>query len=170
MFKKIAIAATLAIVSSMSMAADAPSFYVGGDIGSTDAEGSSDRETGLGIFAGYQFNQHIALEAGYRRLVDNDFYIDSENMSATTDQFSLSAIGTVPLNYGFSVYGRLGYNRLSAKVKQSGGDPTFKEHGNRGLYGIGVAYDINKRLAVRVELQKPMSDLTNLSAGLAFRF
>jgi OOP family OmpA-OmpF porin len=168
MFKKIAIAAALAIVSSVSMAADAPKFYVGGDIGTTKFDGESDRESGFGAFAGYQFNQNIAIEAGYRRLVDaNDTFFGFKT-STKVDQFAVSAVGTLPLSNGFSVFGRLGANRLSDKTTVAG--RAFKDHATRGLYGIGVAYSISPAVSVRLELQKPISELTNLSAGVSYKF
>jgi OmpA-OmpF porin, OOP family len=168
MLKKIAIAAALAVVSIVSMAAEPPSLYVGGDVGSTRDDESEDRETGIGVFAGYQFNQHIGLEAGFRRLAENETIFDSERVESSADQLSLSAIGTLPLNHGFSVYGRLGYNRVNVKARIQG--VRYGEHFNRALYGIGAAYSFNQMVSVRVELQKPVSDLTNLSAGVAFRF
>ena len=59
-------------------------------------------------------------------------------------------------------------NRIS--VKSSGGGYTYKDHANRGLYGIGAAYSFSPAISARVELQKPMSDMTNLSAGVSYKF
>ena len=50
MFKKIAFAATLAILASSSFAADRPSFYAGADVGSTKLDGISDRQSSFGGF------------------------------------------------------------------------------------------------------------------------
>lgn len=168
MFQKIAIAAALVIASSTAIAGGTSKFYAGADIGTTKGEGDSDRETGFGVFGGYQFNQYIAVEAGVRRLADQDESFGGVGYSSHLDQLSLSAVGTMPLSNGFSVFGRLGANRIS--VKSSGGGVTYKEHANRGLYGIGVAYSFSPAISARLELQKPMSDLTNLSAGVSYKF
>jgi OOP family OmpA-OmpF porin len=157
MFSKIAIAATFALVSTVASAADAPTkFYAGADIGTTKAKGESDRESGYGVFGGYNFTEQLAIEAGYRRLVSDD--------AGHLDQLSISAIGTIPLSNGFSVYGRLGVNRLAVKFDGDSG------HINRGVYGIGMGYSFTPAISARIELQKPMSDLTNLSAGVVFNF
>ncbi|MES2320619.1 MAG: porin family protein [Pseudomonadota bacterium] len=170
MFKDIAIAATLAIVSSAAMATDVPStkFYAGADIGTTKGEGSSDRESGFGVFGGYQFTPHIAIEAGYRRLVDQDETFAGISGSSNVDQLALSAVGTLPVGNGFSVFGRLGVNRVA--VKGNFGVEKFKDSDTRGLYGIGVAYSFSPSISARVELQKPHSELTNLSAGVSYKF
>jgi len=163
MFKKIAIAASLAILSSAAMAADQPYFYAGGDLGSTKLE-DYDRETSYGAFGGYQFNQHFALEAGIRRLGEADF----TGGSVKGNQYSLSGIGTIPLSNGFSVFGRLGYNRVNSKERLLGASRTIRE--DEVLYGAGVGYKFSETVSGRLEVQKPHSDITNISAGVSFRF
>lgn len=163
MFKKIAIAASLAILSSAAMAADQPYFYAGGDLGSTKLEGA-DRETSFGGFAGYQFNQNFALEAGIRRLGEADF----SGVNVKANQYSLSGVGTIPLSNGFSVFGRLGYNRVN--LKASGFGMSDSDHDDEVLYGAGVGYKFSDTITGRLEVQKPHSDITNVSVGVAFRF
>jgi predicted porin len=166
MFKHLAIAAILAASATMAVAADAPStrFYAGADIGTTKFEGESHRETSYGAFGGYQFCPQIAIEGAYRRLFTENF----DGGSAHLDQLSISAVGTIPLSNGFSVFGRLGANRI-AITANAGGD-NFNEHANRGLYGIGMGYDFTPAISARIEIQKPMSDLTNFNAGVVFKF
>jgi opacity protein-like surface antigen len=163
MFKKIAIAASLAILSSAAMAADQPYFYAGGDLGSTKVEGA-DRETSFGGFAGYQFNENFALEAGIRRLGKAEF----GSADIKVNQYSLSGVGTIPLSNGFSVFGRLGYNRVDVKASAFG--VSDSDHDDEVLYGVGVGYKFSETISGRVEVQKPHSDITNVSVGVAFRF
>lgn len=165
MIKKIAISAALAILASSAFAAAPGSVYVGGDIGSSKVSGDDDRETSAGAFVGYNFNENFALEGGYRRLYDGD---DAFFGDATYDQASVSVIGSIPLNNGFSVYGRLGYNRLNTEIERAGAN--YKEHESKALYGVGASYAFTPTISGRVEVQKPRSDLTNLSAGVAFQF
>ena len=159
MFKKIAVAATIAMLSTAAFAADAPKMYAGVDVGSTKVDGFSDRETSVGGFFGYQINTNFGIEAGFRRLAD----FDVDSVGVTIDQTALSAIGTLPLSGGFNVYGRLGYNHLKAKGNGSATD-------SGALYGVGVGYDFTPTIAGRLEVQKPSSDSTNFSAGVVFKF
>jgi OOP family OmpA-OmpF porin len=156
MFKKIVIASALALIASASFAQSAPGVYAGVDIGTTDFDGVDDSETSAGAFVGYNFDKNFGLEANYRNLFDKN------NVEA--NQFGLSMIATMPLSNTFSVYGRLGYNRLNI---ESGG---FKDHESKVLYGAGVSYAFTPSISGRVEVQKPHSDLTNLSAGVVFKF
>lgn len=156
MFKKLVIASALSLIASASFAQTAPSVYAGVDIGSTKADGFDGRETSYGAFVGYNFNENFALEGGYRQL----YNVDGEK----ANQVALSGIATMPLSGGFNVYGRLGYNRLSAK------GPDYNEHVSRVLYGAGVGYAFTPTIMGRVEVQKPHSDITNVSVGVAFKF
>lgn len=164
MLKKILAAAALATMAASSYAAGPNNFYAGADVGSTKIDDLSGRETSFGGFVGYNFTQNWAVEGGYRRL--GSFSVAGADLDA--DQWHLSAIGTVPLSNGFNVYGRLGYNRLEAKASFKG--VNAKDHTDKVLYGVGVGYDFGNNVSARLELQKPSSDTTNLSAGVAFAF
>lgn len=168
MFKTIIVGASLAILSSGASATDAPRFYAGGDIGTTKEESFSHRENGYGVFAGVQFTRHVALEAGYRRIADQQARFNGIAARAHSDQLALSAVGTLALSDKWSVLGRLGVNRLTAKGNF--GSEEFSEHSTRGLYGVGMVYNFTPVISARVELQKPMPATFNLSAGVAFRF
>ncbi len=169
MFNKIAIAATLAIASTAAMAADAPKFFVGAEYGTNKAKDSSDRESGAGIFGGYQFNEHFGIEGGYRRVAKDSGVVEGDiAYTAHVDQLAVSAVGTIPLSNGFSVYGRLGMNRMT--IDGNAGNASVKDHANRGMYGVGVGYSFTPTVSARLELQKPMSDITSLNAGVVFKF
>jgi len=163
MFKKIAIAATLAILSTAAMADDQPYFYAGADVGSTKLTGA-DREASYGAFGGYQINENFGIEAGYRRLADTNY----AGADVKLDQVALSAIGTIPLSNGFNVYGRLGYNRISVKATANGNSAS--DHENKALFGVGLGYAFTPTVMGRLEVQKAESDITNISAGVSFRF
>lgn len=158
MFKKIAFAATLALLASPSFAQVRPSVYAGVDVGNTRIDGMSGHQSSFGGFVGYQFNQNFALEAGYRRLADFD--------NLTINQTHISAIGIVPLQAGFNLYGRLGYSNMDTKV----GSGYTADSGSGTLYGVGVGYNFTPAIAVRLEAQKPTNDSSNVGASLSLKF
>ena len=174
MFKKIAAATALILASSVAFAAQPNTFYAGADVGRTKIDDFSKRETSVGGFVGYNFHQNFAVEGGYRRLANHDIYIGAPTGSsfvegsAKVDQAHLSLVGSLPVGESFSLYGRLGVNRLEAKV--SGGGYSDKDSTTKALYGVGVSYAFSPAVSARVEVQKPASDATNLSAGVAFQF
>lgn len=181
MFKQFTIAVALVVATSSAFAQESTRFYAGADVGSIKGD-DADRETGYGGFVGYRFHENFAVEAGYHRLVKvRESYHDAEygyNVSGKgkTDQADLSLVGTVPLGSGFSVYGRLGVNRLTLKadisITEAGitESESFSESETKLLYGAGLAYAFTPTISGRVEVQKPVSDLTRIAAGVAFSF
>jgi len=165
-FKKIAVAATFAILSTGALAAgEAQSYWYGGaDIGTSKLDNYDERKGGFGVFLGYQFNPYIGVEGTYRRLADFEY----AGRDVKADQTGVSAIGTLPLRGGFSLFGRLGYNRVefndrAANYREGGSD-------HKVLVGFGAAYNFSEDVSGRVEVQRPYTDVTNLSAGISFRF
>ena len=153
-------AATLLAVASFAASAAEPSFYVGGDVGSSKPEDLDGRKASYGIFAGYQFDENFAIEAGYRNLGKWDIL----GVDLKTNQLALSVIGSVPVADQVAVYGRVGYNRVEAKALGE------KEHENKALFGVGVSYQFTKEISGRVEWQRPISGSNNISAGVAYHF
>ena len=167
MFKKIAAATALLIASSAAFAAQPNTFYAGADVGRTKIDDYSKRDTSVGAFVGYNFHQNFAVEGGYRRLADFDRF-GGTNASVDADQLALSVVGSLPVGESFSVYGRLGVNRIEAKA--SVGNISVKDSTTKALYGVGMSYAITPAVSARLEVQKPASDVTNVSAGVAFQF
>ncbi|MCA1246475.1 outer membrane beta-barrel protein [Massilia sp. MS-15] len=168
MFKKIAAATALVLASSAAFAAQPNTFYAGADVGRTKVDDIGERDTSAGAFVGYNFHQNFAVEGGYRRLLDEDYRSGAVRASAKVDQLSLSVIGSLPVGESVSVYGRLGVNRLEAKASID--NWRSKEHDTKALYGVGLSYAFNPAVSARVEVQKPASDATNLSAGVSYQF
>ncbi|KQZ39800.1 outer membrane beta-barrel protein [Duganella sp. Root1480D1] len=152
-------AATLMAVASFAASAAEPSFYVGGDVGTSKPKDVKS-ETSYGVFGGYKFNDNFAIEAGLRRLGN----WKEDGIDDKVNQFSLSAIGSLPVADQLSVYGRLGYNRVEEKFEGE------KESRNKALFGLGVSYQITKEISARVEWQRPVSHSRNISVGVAYHF
>lgn len=166
MFKKI-VAAALIAASSTAFAAEVPGVYAGVDLGSTKVD-NYERDEGFGAFVGYKFNETIAIEGGYHRLADTEYRYGSLKGSATVDQLDVSVLGTLPLSNGFSLFGRLGWNRLEAEADFAGFSRS--EHDSNVLYGIGLGYSFSPVISGRVEVQKPASDTTKVAVGIAYHF
>lgn len=163
MFKKIAVAAALAVIASSATAQVAPKFYVGADVGSTKFD-QVDRENSYGAFIGYQINSNFAIEGGYRRLAD----FDVDGVNVKVDQRAISVIASHPLSQGFGVFARLGYNDLNGKASFRGISASDSEDGV--LVGIGATYAFAPNITGRTELQRTNKDSTNISVGVSYGF
>lgn len=152
MLKKIALAATLALTATATLAADT-GFYAGLDVGSTKFDFDSGRKTSFGGFAGYQFNENFALEGAYRRL--------GSVRTQDINQAAFSVLGMIPVGNNLKVFGRLGYNHIDV---DRGGSVSG------GMLGLGVSYAFTQNVSARFELQRPSADSTNFNVGVAFKF
>lgn len=167
MFKKIAVAVALVAAASGAFAAAPTPFYAGADVSSTKIGGFDDKG-GYGGFVGYKINSSVAIEGGYHRLVDGDIAFDDARSDVTVDQMALSLVGSVPLAEGFSLFGRIGFNRLETESRFD--RFAVEEHTSNALYGIGMGYAFTPVINARLEVQKPDSGITKIAAGVAFSF
>lgn len=158
--KKNIILAALAIASAHACAAD-KTWYVGGDISSTQLKDQDDkqRKTGFGATLGYSLSENFAVELQARRLgvtsSTDTFASVTYQAKVRTHSLSASVLGILPLNNEFSLFGRVGYarNTLHVAVKSSDASANIDErgHSNKALFGFGGNYQFDKHLGLRLE-------------------
>jgi len=188
---KILLAMMVAVFSAAAAAQDRP-FYAGAHLGQSKAESTCNGVSGAGIscddksdalkvFGGYRFHPNFAAELTFADLGEAKATGPAGSITASSNAFDLSVVGSYsPLNR-LSVYGRLGAYRASTEVRINTVtvNRTDRETNTGLVYGLGVGYDITKRVTVRAEWQKynevggPATgedDITVLSVGALFRF
>lgn len=159
---------------------------IGGGLTSID-EDETDR--GYKLFVGYQFNQYIALEAGYADLGDFSYEVarapGAGTLNAETNYkgYNLDVVGTWPLTPRLSAFGRVGAfyyeteqnfvgtQSLAASLSSDDKDTGYK-------FGAGLEYSFTERLSARIEAERyRIEDMigdhgsVNLySVGLVYRF
>lgn len=138
-----------AIVAAVSLgigmqAASAEGLYAGLGIGQATVKDSpfKDDDMGFKVFGGYAFNQNIAAEIEY---LDGGTAKD-QGVKVDTSVFSVSALGTLPLNEQFSLFARLGYGSWKLDVK---GGPN--EDDEDLVYGLGAAFNVGSQFQIRAE-------------------
>ncbi|WP_349741888.1 outer membrane beta-barrel protein [Roseateles cavernae] len=160
----------LALVATLSTAAQAEGFYIGADVGQTriSEQGAKFKDTGLNLYGGYQFSENIAAEAGYRTLGKDTVSVFNVPVTVKGSALQLSAVLSAPLGTDFSVFGRVGVNRIEVKASAQG--QRDKDSETKALFGFGARYAVSKQVGLRAEFQKPASDVKVFSAGIDFRF
>jgi len=172
--KKTAIAAALALSLGASLAhaqtSDPRGWYAGIDVGASRSNRSAlddDKDVSLGINVGYRLHRNFAVEAAFAHL--GDFSPSYDNARAA----SLSVLGILPLDYGFSVYGKVGYART--RVSGNGGS----DDANSGVFGLGAYYDLNRQWFLKAGWdhytkvggsQTGEGSLNTYSLGVGYRF
>ena len=147
-------------------------------------------DTAFKLFVGYQFNPNFAVEAGY---VDfGDFEANARTVvggipvtgssKLSFDGFTAALVGKLPIQDGFSVYGKLGMIAWDADVTENvqalglSQSDSYGEDGTDPFYGIGAEYVVNQ-VMMRLEFERyDISDsgedfeIDLISASIGYRF
>ncbi|HEU4778921.1 MAG TPA: outer membrane beta-barrel protein [Steroidobacteraceae bacterium] len=137
------------------------------------SSGTEESDIGYQAMFGYRFTRYFAAELGLAQLgsmsssahADMDF---GEGFVPVTVKLSfsaggpiVSAIGILPINDKFELFGRLGYIFTSAEREfssrvdgRSGGSGGPKGDSQDPVYGIGFAWHINQVYSIRGEYQQ----------------
>jgi OOP family OmpA-OmpF porin len=139
---------------------------LGGTVGTVSYTSTRDEDsTGWKAFAGWRFNQYLAIEGGYVDLGRANLQYTSPglagdiNAKVTDTAWTLAAVGSFPVGYNVSLLGKLGvawhYTKTSATVNVPGASASATESDHRAgfLWGLGAAYDFNPNIGVRVEYE-----------------
>jgi OmpA-OmpF porin, OOP family len=164
--KKIAIVLLLSAVAVPAVASD---MYVGLRAGQAktnidnntfnNSTLTSTNPTGWGVFIGHDFNPNFAFEAEYLNLGE----IKAGTSSAKSTGFSLSGIGSIPLNENFSLFGKLGFAMITGSP---GGSYTGNDKKSRALtYGLGGQFNLNPSVGIRLGWDKYKFNDTGLSGN-----
>jgi OOP family OmpA-OmpF porin len=148
-----------------------------------------DSDTAFKLHAGYQFNRNFALEGGYLNLGKANYSARFTGGTASaelkTDGWSLSAVGILPLNEQFSLFGKLGaaYNTVKVNIAATGpgGNAAVsdKDSDVGAVYGLGASYNLTKQIALRAEYEvydkiggneTGKSKVDVWSLGIAYKF
>jgi len=195
-----------AVLNSPTAMADDTFWYLGGNIGQSRAKiddaqitaqlpgsvsiSDNNSDTAYKLFGGYQFNKNFAVEAGYFNLGKFGYTATTVPAGTLNGQtklqgLNIDAVGMLPLRNNFSVFGRLGLQYAQAKDEFSSTGvvpvPTNPNPGkNAANYkaGLGLQYDFNRSLGMRVEAERYRindavdnnGDINMYSVGLVYRF
>lgn len=214
MLRKTVIAALLigsSFVVSNVMAADEAGWYVGASLGRSSIDIDTNKvvaaavaagfatatatadtsDTAYKLFAGYKVNRNFAVEGGYTDLgkasisMTTTGPVASINAEAKATAWEVNAVGILPINENFSVFGKLGYHWDDVKAKAaaiSGGAGVAinKDYsGNDFKFGVGAEYNINRNVGLRLEFERYNNvgsstsggqDVDVASLGMAYRF
>jgi OOP family OmpA-OmpF porin len=157
-----------------------------------------DSDTGYKIQAGYKFNENLAVEGGYVDLGRLSLSADlgpqgpiaSGHIGADLKAygFNIDAVGILPLGAGFSVFAKAGAilarTESDISVTASGLGVSVSEDEDDSdtslapTAGVGLAFDLNDTLSVRLEYERFFSlksddadvDVDLASIGLVARF
>lgn len=190
---KILLAAILGLSAALAtLQASAQGFYIGASFGSSDFDkgnvipdlmttGNVDgKDSGTKLFGGYQVNRNLGLELAYADLGKTNYGPGSSGPCSVTNGtvkasgFNFSAVGTLPLNPSFDLFGKIGFYAWEAKANDTtcGAPFSDKATGTDLSYGVGATYNLTKNFGIRAEWEqyKAVDDISLLSIGVAYKF
>ena len=159
--KKIAMAVLLsASVAAPAVAADDMHMYAGARVGKANtsidnAVLTKDNPNGWGAFLGYSFSPMFALEGEYLNFGTIEFGTDGIKSSG----LSLSGVASFPIGEEFSLFGKLGYAKITSKPTGTATGSSLKSSGV--AYGFGGQYNISPVVGIRLGWDKYKIDDTD---------
>jgi OOP family OmpA-OmpF porin len=147
-------------------------------------------DTGYKLQLGYSINSNLAVEGGYVNLGEQNYRVNfttGEGRARVDDRgWNLDAVGILPVDGAFSVFGKVGVIDAKVNYHLAGEDAGGAIVDSREKYkwspnfGVGAAYAINDAAAVRLELER-FADLGKQSTtgeqnvdlaslGISYRF
>ena len=178
--------------------ADDPGWYVGGGIGPTGSDlgtadfddgsltsGSVDEGTGWKVYGGYQIMKHFAVEGGFTDLDEvtfdgvagsgGIFGAGPVNANIETDGLFVTAVGIIPLNQHFSIFGKAGFmnwNSDASVTSANLGTIGFDDDGTDPMFGVGVEFLKKQKFSLRAEWETISMDdnVDRITGNVLFRF
>jgi OOP family OmpA-OmpF porin len=131
-------------------------------------------DPGKRLFGGYRLDRTWAMEAGYLDLGDG-VALDRNYAAPTADPasargYTLTGTGTLPLNQGLSLYGKVGVFQWNADTR---GPLSGDRQGFDFTYGAGGQYGLGENLSLTAEWEHFLIDRQDIdlfSAGLRYQF
>ena len=164
---------------------------LGGSIGQGDIDeevasglitsGSVDgKDTAWKLFGGYMFSPNLGIEGAYVNLGEVSYSGEFFGSPVTGGKveitgFTIAALGNLPINEQFSVFGKLGLFVWEAEASDITGGLPFsdKADGTDLMFGVGLGYQFSRNLGVRAEYEMFAADEADaglVSIGIVWRF
>lgn len=144
---------------------------------------SDDSDTGFKVFAGYQFNPYLGIEAGYTDSgevsLNSTFVGGAATIKAEGTGWQGSVVGTLPISNSISAFGKVGFFAwdLDATIAATGPGGTASgsasTDGTDHVLGAGLNWKLNNTTGIRAEWERYRYDDTDndfFSVGVSFRF
>jgi OOP family OmpA-OmpF porin len=157
-------------------------FYFGAGAGTTDFDvcGSlaglgvtscDDKDSGFKVYAGMGISPNLAVEVGWVDLGKATATGPGGSASVKADGIQAAALGILPINPRFRVFGKAGVYAWDASASGPGG--SLSDDGIDIMFGVGLAWNMAPRLDLRAEWERfdvDGDDVDMLSVGVQYSF
>jgi OOP family OmpA-OmpF porin len=168
--KKLFVSLVLCGAATSVLAQSAFSYYGALDFGNVSVNGASSPNA-LTASGGYRYSRNLAFEAGYSLIGDVSVNAPGGSLSVSQSLLSVVAVGSLPLDRDFSLFGKLG---VGLHNSQMNGFPDDM------VYGFGAQFNHSSRWSLRAQYENlgktslvstlPRAEMTRLSVGVMYNF
>ncbi len=132
-------------------AAGAGDTYTGVSLGRASPDSSIlGSATGWKIFGGYALSDILAVEGGYTSFGEMNGPVKPGGASfLESTGFEVAAVGNIPINSQFSLFGKIGLLAWSSKLTDTAAQRSDSGTGTDVFIGVGGQYEVSGTLAVR---------------------
>lgn len=170
------------VTASIPVAAQDSGFYVGAGAGMTSFDvcddlaglgltSCDDDDTGFKAYAGKSFTRNFGVEVGWVDLGEITASGPGGTAKVGVDGFQVAALGMLPLNPRFGLFGKVGLYLWDLSASGPGG--SLSDDGTDFMFGLGLNWNLARQLDLRVEWEQfdiDGDDVSLISAGVLFRF
>lgn len=117
---------------------------------------TEDSDNAWKIYLGIPFNKYLGLELGYAKLGDQTVRNATSSSRATSTAYLFDLVGNYDFNESFSLLGKVGMHRwgVNDDTTRIGVGATNGADGFDFTYGLGVQYNVNKDVGLRMEWER----------------
>ena len=121
---------------------------------------TEDSDNAWKIYLGIPFNKNLGLELGYAKLGDQTisgtFNGAAATSRATSTAYLFDLVGNYDFNESFSLLGKVGMHRwgVNDDTTKNGVNASNGADGFDFTYGLGVQYNVNKDVGLRMEWER----------------
>lgn len=169
-------------------------FYLGGSLGQSEINGfcsdmnvlvagigsvgaCDEKDSAFKIFGGYRVTRNFAIEATYidfgEASASGQTFGFPFSVKASATAWGAAAVGILPINNQFSLFGKAGLLMTDAKASASGVGGSFSDsESDTGLHlGLGALFDISPTVSIRAEWEREdENEIDVMSIGVQVRF
>lgn len=176
-----ALSCAAAFSSSLPAVAQDIGPYLGGSFGQTKVKewcdappgaltACDDSDTGWKILGGYRFHRHFAAEGTYIDWGKVSARAGASSVTSKSSSFGIAAVGLLPLDERFSLFGKLGFLQTKQDLARVGA-PSRTGDDTELHYGIGLKYGLTQNWGLRAEWEQTEKlKVQMLSVGAEYRF
>ncbi len=156
--KKVMAVVLAAAIFAATTAVAQEGFYAGASAGSATIEDKSEglefkgNDFAWKIFGGYMFSDVFGIEAGWADMGSPSDSILGAKTKIEANGFDLFAVGVLPVNDSFDIFGKAGMINWNAKGYVDGAK-VMDDDGNDLALGVGGRLKLNDTMRARAEFE-----------------